>query len=358
MKKPLAALAAATLVNGAAAQSSVTLFGVADIAYQHVSNGGVATRNRLFSGAHTGSRLGLRGREDLGGGLAAEFWLEAAVQFDTGLGGGTNLNNQPAGAVPATGGLNFGRRSTVALAGAWGELRFGRDIVPQYWNVFLYDPWNNGSVAASQVANSLPNLTIAQVRASNTISYLTPKTLGGFFGQATYMLGENPSSPTAASGYGKGYGVRLGYRSGPFEVATSFGHISYATGDQTSYDIGGYWDFGHARIMGMLRRDDTRNLHSQGGVIGAIIPAGSGAIKVSYSQFRNGTAATDPTTKKVGVGYVYDLSRRTVLFSTVAKVRNSNDATASVAGGTQAGAGNPLANRSSSGFEVGIRHVF
>ena len=362
MKNILAALAATTLAGGAAAQSSVTLFGVADITFQHVANDGAATVNRLFSGGHTASRIGVRGREDLGGGLGAGFWLEAGLQVDNGVGGSTNISNQPAGAaLPGLAGgqgLTFGRRSTVSLFGNWGELRLGRDVRPEYLNTFWYDPWNNGGVASSQVANSMPNFTVAAVRASNGIGYLTPDKLGGFFGQAVYFLGENPSTPAAASGYGKGYGVRVGYKSGPFEVAAGAGHTSYATGDQTTLNVGGYWDFGIARVMGIVQRDEIRTNKNRGALIGAIIPAGPGAVKVSYSQYRTAAAGPDPTSKKFGIGYVYDLSKRTVLFTTASKVRNSNGANASAAGGTSGGAGLPAINQSSSGFEVGVRHVF
>lgn len=362
MNKILVALAVSGITGGAAAQSSVTLFGVADLAFQHVSNDGGPSVNRFHSGANTGSRIGFRGQEDLGGGLAAGFWLEAAVAFDSGAGGGTNTNNQPSGA-PTPGmaggqGLTFNRRSTVSLLGNWGELRLGRDYVPHYWNIFFYDPWNNGGVAASQVANSLPNLTIAGVRASNGVSYLTPANLGGFFGQATYFLGENPSIPAAAADFGKGWGARVGYRSGPFEIAASHGRTKYATGDVRSTNVGGYWDFGVARLMAVLERDKVLTNTNRGYLVGAVIPAGPGAVRVSYSEYRTEAAGTDPKTRKLGLGYVYDLSKRTALFTTVAAVRNSNGAAASVAGGTSGGAGAPAANMRSSGFEVGVRHTF
>ncbi|MGE4240630.1 porin [Ramlibacter sp.] len=361
MKKVLMALAATTVVGGAAAQSSVTLFGVADIAFQHVTNGGVATLNRFHSGAHTGSRIGFRGQEDLGGGLSAGFWLEAAIGIDSGAGGATNTNNQPSGSGASTAppGLTFNRRSTVSLTDArWGEVRLGRDYAPQYWNIFWYDPWNNGGVAASQVANSLPNLTIAGVRASNGISYLTPSTLGGFFGQVTYFLGENPSTPAAAENHGNGWGVRAGWKGGPVEVAASIGRVNYATGDQRSLNFGGYWDLRVARLMAMVQRDEIRADMSRGFIVGGVIPAGPGAVKVSYSEYRTGAAGVDPKTRKLGLGYVYDLSRRTVLFTTASTVRNSNGAAASAAGGTSGGAGFPRPNNRSSGFELGIRHAF
>lgn len=125
------------------AQSSITLFGVADAAISHYSVKSVyynsplpslppvaspievgRSQTVLSSGGNASSRLGFRGTEDLGGGLAASFWLEAALNLDT-------------GAVPN---LAFSRRSTVSLSGNAGELRLGRDYVPTYWNESVFDP--------------------------------------------------------------------------------------------------------------------------------------------------------------------------------------------------------------------------
>ena len=77
--------------------SSVNLFGVIDAAAQF-GDGSINDNTRLVSGAHTSSRLGFRGVEDLGGGLGAGFWLEIGVNADDGTGQASNTNNQPSGA--------------------------------------------------------------------------------------------------------------------------------------------------------------------------------------------------------------------------------------------------------------------
>jgi len=103
-------------VASAQAQSSVTVFGVADIGYVHTSASGVS-KNQLASDGNTSSRLGFRGTEDLGGGMKAGFWLEGALAIDS----------------PAT--LSLTRRSTVELMGNFGEIRLGRDYVPTFTNL-------------------------------------------------------------------------------------------------------------------------------------------------------------------------------------------------------------------------------
>ena len=87
MKKSLVALAALAVAGVASAQSSVTLFGVVDAAFSGYSNKSEnifgqevkVTKNQLTNSGYNSSRLGFRGTEDLGGGLAASFWLEASL---------------------------------------------------------------------------------------------------------------------------------------------------------------------------------------------------------------------------------------------------------------------------------------
>src|SRR5215470_7863612 len=87
MKKSLIALAALAAAGAASAQSSVTLFGIVDVNYAHYSvGGGGGHLNVLTNSGYNSSRLGFRGTEDLGGGLAASFWLEGALSPDNGQG--------------------------------------------------------------------------------------------------------------------------------------------------------------------------------------------------------------------------------------------------------------------------------
>lgn len=116
---PIAVAALIALAPSAWAQSSVTVFGVADLAARSVSSEGTGATRSLTSGGNSTSRIGFRGVEDLGGGLSAGFHLEAGMSLDTGS------------SVSAT--QFFDRRSTVSLTSrALGEVRAGRDYVPTY----------------------------------------------------------------------------------------------------------------------------------------------------------------------------------------------------------------------------------
>lgn len=343
----------------AAAQSSVTLFGIVDTALQHGS-GSAAKRMQLGSGGNTSTRLGFRGTEDLGGGLSAGFWLEAALSADTGAGAATNTNNQTSGtgaALAGGQGMTFSRRSTVSLTGGFGELRLGRDFSVQYYNRFELDPFGNNGVGTSQTQASTLGGP-ANTRASNAIMYFLPPNLGGLYGELQYYLGENASNAGVTEDDGKGGGLRMGWRAGPLNVSLAHARTQYArtatTGDITSTNAGARYDFGGFVLMGGYFRDrvDTNaGVTGRGPQVGGIYRIGSGEIKAQYSSYKT-TAAGNPESKKMSLGYVHNLSKRTAVYGTYARVRNSGGATAALNGAVTA------ANQSSSGLDLGLRHSF
>jgi predicted porin len=128
--RPIVFAALAALSGSAAAQSSVTIFGVVDLAARVVSNDD--RQVQLVSVGDRTSRLGFRGTEDLGGGLSAGYWMEAELKPDTGE---SSL---------------FNRQSTVSLVSrAAGELRLGRDKVPTYYEWLDFDVFGDSGLAAS-----------------------------------------------------------------------------------------------------------------------------------------------------------------------------------------------------------------
>jgi len=351
MKKLVISVAVMAAASAASAQSSVTLFGVVDATFA-VGRGSKSDVTRLTNSGNASSRLGFRGTEDLGGGRSASFWLEASVSNDDGRGAATNANNQASGgALAGIGGgqgVTFNRRSTVSLTDKWGELRLGRDYTPQFWNTALFDPFGYIGVGATQTTVNITGITTA--RASNTIGYLLPGNLGGFYGQAQVYLGEN-SSNTLTESDGGGVGVRLGYASGPVSVAIALGRTSYAAGDIRQNNIGGEWNFKVAKAMFHIASDRNGLVDGKGWLIGGVVPVGVGEIRTSYSGYQT-NAAGNPETWKLALGYVHNLSKRTALYATYARVENDGGA----AVGLNASVTAP--NNSSSGMDFGLRHVF
>lgn len=352
MKFKLATLA--LLASGSAlAQSSVTIFGTLDATFA-VGRGSVADRTQLSNSGYASSAIGFRGTEDLGGGMFAGFWIEAAVAPDSGVGGATNTNNQVSGAAPAGAaggqGLTFARRSTASLGGNWGEIRLGRDLAAHYLNHGVYDPFRNKGIGTSQTyLSSL--MGPVSTRVSNSISYFTPKGLGGFNAQVQYYMGENLSNAANADD-GKGAGFRVGYEASGFSVGLGYGKVNYLAGDASTLNLGASQRLGSVTLIGVVDKDSvSTGLDGKGFLFGGTWDVGPGEFRASVSTFKT-DAATSPSSRRYAVGYAHSLSKRTVLYGTLAKVRNGGAAAVAL-NNAVTGPGRP-----STGLDVGVSHRF
>lgn len=393
MKKTLITLAALMGAGTAFAQSSMTIFGVVDVAYENLKTNAGRISGLAASG-NSSSRLGLRGIESLGGGMSASFWLEAAMNPNSGaFPSGTTTNNQTAN-VPA-GALTFNRRSTVSLSGGFGEIRVGRDYTPSYWNSAIFDPFGNVGVGATLGGYAGSGLANTFVRASNSIDYFLPGNLGGVYGQAMYAFGNRASTETA-TGYGiardtskngRYMGLRLGYGQGPINTAVGYARTTYAPGTNTASGLGlaavpagnvtdlnwgGSYTFGPVKAMAQYFRtkaDDAialgNTLTAKSWAVGFDWGVGAGDILASYnrSTLSGYTAAPDARATKWALGYVHNLSKRTAVYGTYARVTNSGGAAMTANSYTASGnitsvTGAANVNGSATGIDVGLRHSF
>jgi predicted porin len=382
MKKSLITLAVLAASGAASAQSSVTLFGIVDATVRYVNAGTGGNVWALTNSGMTGSRLGFRGTEDLGGGLSASFWLEAGINNDNGTGAASNLNNAPnSGATPTgTQGLTFNRRSTVSLAGSWGELRLGRDYVPAFWNVGIFDPFATQGVGASAIfayagmaalTGNVLNITNAGLRASNSIGYLMPK-IGGFYGQAMFAMGENnntsagptscPTNPSAAGtanacgSNGNVGSVRAGYAAGPVDVAYGWAATTFRPSEQyQQQNLGASWNFGVAKLMGLWNQEKALGKTASSYMLGATMPLGAGEIKGSYTWGSSTNDGLDGS--MIAVGGVYNLSKRTALYTTYSYISN-NGKTATYNYGLAGTPAVPPVGGNTWGLDFGVKHAF
>ena len=378
MKKSLLALAALTAFAGAAsAQSSVTLFGIVDAGVARLSADGKSLTGMTNSG-YNGSRFGVRGVEDMGGGLMAGFWLEGQLTNDDGNAGG----------------LNFQRRSTVSLMGGFGEIRMGRDYTPTFWNTTVYDPFGtNGvgqartpgmtttlwNVAVNGGAKATPRLTVPAVpfatgqavRANNSISYFTPN-MGGASVQAMYAFGENVSGGAKTNNY---FGVRAGYAAGPISAHVAYGKskgagaaaipaiglpaLTASDTDVTYANIGASFDAGFIKPMFQVAQQKTgEGSKSRGILAGALVPVGAGVIRVAYSQIK-ASGTSDLAFSQLAAGYVHNLSKRTSVYGTYALINNKDLSNVAVSNnGLSVANWSAGVGKNSSGFEFGVRHAF
>ena len=361
----VAALWAAAWAGPACAQSSLTVYGGIDLAVAYYKGNGGGSKTQLMPGGNQNNRIGVRGREDLGGGLYAWFELEAGFSPDTGLGLTSNNNNQVTGLAPADGSLTFNRRSIVAMGGGWGELRFGRDYVPSFWPLYLYDPFRTG-VGFGGV--TILGSTVTNLRASNSIGYFTPGCdavqCKGAFAQLMYAFGENPSG-TPQSRNGNVAGVRLGYSTPTWEVSIAQSKTKNDTVlEFTQTAGGGMWEAGFARLMFLAGENRTgrpvaalnNGTRAPFWQLGAMVYLGPGYVPIAFTRVSRNDAQ-DSYATKIAFGYVYSLSKRTALYTTYAHIDNRNALALPVNVGAEAGP-TPSPGRAASGIDVGIRHAF
>ena len=347
MKKSLIALAALAASGFAMAQSSVTLFGVVDTGVTYVD--GATNWSGLTSGNNATSRLGFRGVEDLGGGLKANFWLEAGINTDSGNGnsGVENGSTQE--------GLQFKRRSTIGLEGGFGEVRLGRELTAAYNAVSRYDVFGTVGVAQSRIWGQAGNV----IRINNMISYYTPN-FSGFKAAVNYGFGEQAESRDS-----RYVGASLTYDNGPLSVGFGAERLnrgaSYATvlaDDITAYGIGASYNFGVAKLAAAYRTQENKviagtKVDRDAFLIGLSAPVGAaGEVKVSYNRYEtevNGGA--DQKADQFGLGYVHNMSKRTAVYGTYAYIKNKNGSALTLGSAT-------LDNGKQQAVQVGVRHAF
>ena len=367
MKKSLIALAVLAASGAAMAQSSVTLYGVVDTGLTY-SKGEESVYGMTHVGGNVNSRLGFRGVEDLGNGLKATFNLEAGMGVDD----GNNYMDKDSN------GMAFRRTSTVGLAGNFGEVRLGRMLTSSYLAVSRYDAFGDTGIGASRawsnwVSETEPFAALGAypTRASNAISYTSPNFSGFKFG-GEYAFGEQQKASDS-----RYIGVSATYDNGPLSLGLGFDRIDGNTNngtvftiDQTSWQLGGGYNFGVARLLGFYKESkfkddgvgaagDSAKFKTFG--LGVTAPVGAaGEVRASYNHYRASDDGDTLKADQLSLGYVHNLSKRTALYGTYAYLKNKNKDGDNL--GLQLNGAMPGAGLSDSGaqhgLQVGIRHAF
>lgn len=353
MKKSLLALAVLGAFAGAAsAQSSVTVYGIVDMGIVSSSNGandvtGQANgrKNEIASGGQSASRIGFKGTEDLGGGLAANFVLESQIAADT---GGT------------TAGQLFNRVSTVGLSGGFGAFNVGRQTTVLKDAHDQIDPFGAAGVLGNVERIFYNGANPDGGRVSNGIKYTSPS-FSGFKAQAAYNFGEVRGDSSALRSYGLG----AGYTNGPLNVQLAYNEkddsgvtLPYSNVSKLKNTfLGATYDFGSFKLHGAYA--DTKkdfpvatDEKYRNYMLGASVKVGAaGTVLASYAiNDTKTTGINNADSKQFAIGYTHDLSKRTNLYTGYA--RTTNDAAAKL-GGNDA-----VLDKNVSVFAVGIRHKF
>lgn len=358
MKKTLIAFAALSAIAGVAqAQSTVTLYGLVDayVGQTTTEKTGVGAVGKLKqtvvnSSGQNNSRWGLKGSEDLGGGLKAMFQLESGFNTDT----GSIANTAPQGNTL------FGRTAWVGVSGGFGTVSLGRQYTAYDAlrgatnNVYDTNFATTGTVWGTGVQDY-------QSRASNSIAYASPA-FGGISGGFVYALGENKTAATNAENSAS---LHIKYANGPLLVGYAHQREKQIAGNnffgsalpsnaaaapvtvtQTrKYNLlGASYDFGVAKLTGGYNQAKNATLRDKEFQVGVSVPFGAAAVAAGYSRSKSEGAGANNKGTGFSLLGTYALSKRTNLYAggLQTKVESANAATTTKA----------------STLAVGVKHLF
>jgi predicted porin len=416
----LAAAAIALVCTSASAQLSapnVTLYGIVDAGWVHTT--GVSNKNQLVSGIMEGSRFGLRGNEDLGGGYRALFTLENRTELNNGTLGsrppsGAQLPDRFADAsqlVPAlcpaqpcaiqaavsqvnaslaAGGLGvnirngfWDRQAFVGLVTPFGAVLAGRQYTPAYEVTATFDTLGTQSgLSAGQVA-SFPAST--EIRIDNALQYRI--VLGGLTASAMYGIG-NVANNSKANRFG---GVMAMYKTGPFAFGIGHNQRNNDIGQKSleSTTVGASMQIGPGTVSALyatfeddnpsgvstlataltpavgpvaapvLQNAYTAALRQDGRLmhVGYKMPVGAHTLYLAYSTFDD-KRSFNADTSSYGAVFTYALSKRTDLNAVLVHFDNKGTAQAAPGQAGFLGGFTTSAGQDSNSFALGVRHRF
>lgn len=420
MKKlSLVATAALGLLSTSAAmaQSTVTVYGIIDAGYNRVTGLRQGTVNTIASGIMEGSRFGLRGTEDIGGGYKAIFTLENRFEADTGsvtnransgtqlpdrlsqaarLGLPTSLqaaldsvNSSLGNAIGVnTAGNLFDRQAFVGLVTPVGAVTFGRQYTPGYLTGATFDAsQTQSSLAAGQVGSFPPTFDI---RLSNTLQYGIQ--YQGLTAALMYGAGEAATS-TVGSSASRFYGGMAIYKGTGFSVGFGHNRRNNELGQKslTNNVIGATFDVGPGTIYGQYATIKDENpsglstISTTSSLVSAVGSANALSIQnayingfkqdanlmhigyrmttgphtwvVAYNRLDDKRPA-DADTTSYGFTYTYALSKRTNLNAVVTRFNNKGSGQAAPGGNGFLGGVTSAAGVGSTNIAFGIRHTF
>lgn len=276
MKKSLIALAVLAASGAAMAQSSVTMYGVADLSLAK-ANGVSAQMSGNGVMNNGNSRLGVRGVEDLGGGLKASFNFEQGINAESG----------------ATDAATWQRAAWLALSGGFGRFQMGRTLTPSFWGVAAWEL--TGTANYSAVANQF-GFAGGPSRNNSMFMYTTPN-MGGFSGTLGYIAKPDNGGNAKVD-------ANLIYANGPLAVALSYNKVN---SQPKGLALGAAYDFGMFKLAGSLQ--DAPGA-SKGFTIGGTVPVGPVALTLDIAR-ENGTGMKNTDFL---VEAKYALSKRTFAY--------------------------------------------
>jgi len=302
----------AVMAVAGAASAQVTLYGKIDAGLEYKDVGGTTT-TKMQSGLFSGNRWGMKGSEDLGGGLKANFQLEGGFTLDDGASGqraGTGMAAATVGNARI-----FGRTAQVSVSGAFGEVTVGRQYTATDNVLWMTDPMGATGALAGPMYTVFAGTgtydTLGNGRQNNALSYRIPAMSGL---NAQVMFAPDESDATAH----RYAGANLSYAAGPLTAAVAWENttLTSAAKSNTGWLAGLAYDLGAFKLGGEVMGGTTdADATTTGWYLGASTPMGAATLSAGYGAAKVTSAANIETkSNAMGINAVYSLSKRTNVY--------------------------------------------
>lgn len=346
---PLAALAQ----GAGTAPSSVQLYGRLDASINSVrfsASGATPSSQRSFLSSDT-SRWGIRGSEDLGGGLQAFFKLESGFNIDTGM--------------PSNPAAYFNRETLVGLRDArYGTLILGSQFTPNIAMSLRVDPFQRAGMGASLTLfqrGGAAGILGYPAMHNNAVQYISPS-FGGVVGKIMVASNEGVSpfgNPSSLALEYSNSSLYLGLVHDRLNTTgAAAGQPALASVGNRVTSLGASYDLKALKLYGYLVKADVDGASGmRGGYVGVKVPVGVGEINAVY-QVRNVDDAANADARLFAVQYMHPLSKRTSVYTSVGHQSNKGRAAFGLWPSRTETNGGPAPGADVRGFQVGMRHVF
>ena len=290
MKKTLVAFAAMAAVTGAMAE--VTIFGIVDQGYTMSSTkvGNATSKVTSVGAQYTGSELGFKGSEDLGGGLKASFQIHFSPSTET--------TTSPTGYL-----------SHVGLSGGFGAVKLGQNFSPMFFHSLAFDATGASAFGYNVAQPVTPSFGLIP----NTIQYDLPTLVPGL--GVSYMMAKGEVARPATTSVNDLSNIRLMYSTGPFSAGMSSATTKGIAGASTKDSgTGVSYDFGMAKVLynATSSKASTAAVATKGTSIGVSIPLGATTLNYTSTTSKNTSAANAQSSGSL-LQAIYGLSKRTNL---------------------------------------------
>jgi len=374
MTKNILAIAIAAAVMAPSAFAAATVYGNAHMSVDSVSNG---DKSVMAVGSNS-SYVGVKGSEDLAGGMKAVYQMEFQIAMDG--------DNGASGVSSASKGVDGGLRNAFAgIGGGFGTVLLGKHDTPLKMVGRKFDQFGDriGDLRNFTSADTTGTTTYGwDMRPSNVVAYVSPA-FGGFTGILAYVAAEsvdangtlknttNGSNADAAKT--DAYSVSLTGAVGKLDLAVAYeNHANSFSGTidkaMTAYRLGAGYDFGMVKVTGLYANQDVisgtdikaRSIYA----LGAGVKVGAaGTVKAQYAMVDKLSGVADSGATMYTVGYDHAMSKNTTAYVAYSLTDNQSAAKFNTAGGGHGESMSVaqdanLAYKDPSAISVGIQHKF